>query len=181
MQKKELRSALVLLPETGVEGLEEFRQKHIHHPGKDVPFHVTLLPQFMLPDELSIENENKLKCITNSTEPFMFFAYPLSCFPTSRALYLSPTPITPIEELIDKIYDEFPQFGNSKKGFYISHMTIASNYEIENQQNIINEYIDRFSYQPIELTAGYIAVFCECETGEWKVYKKFKLGEREAL
>jgi len=55
-------------------------------------------------------------------------------------------------------------------------MTVASQYNIKEQQIVIEEYIDKFTYQPLELTAGALAVFCECETGEWKVYKKFELG-----
>ncbi len=176
MQQKVLRSALALLPETGINGLEEFRQKHIHHPGKDVPFHVTLLPSFLLPGEINDEIENKLIGIARSTKQFVFFAKPLSSFPTNKVLYLTPSPVTPIEEMAEKLYDEFPDYGNCKKGFHAYHMSIASYYNLESQQNIIDEYIETFSYQPLKLRAGSIGVFCECETGEWIVYKKFKLG-----
>lgn len=175
MRKIAAKSMIGLLPEKSIEELEEFRQKHIKHPGKYVPFHISILPNFLYPEDIDKEVENKLGRIAKNTKRFTFFAKPLSNFPTSSVLYLTPTPVKPIEELAIKMYEEFPSFGNSKHGFDTYHMTIALGYDIKDQQKIVNEYIERFSYQPLELKAGYLAIFCECD-GEWKVCKKFGLG-----
>lgn len=172
MNKKIIRSAVGLLPMDEIPGLEDFRRKHIHHPGRDVPFHVSLLYQFYLPGEMTDETEQSLKEIAESSESFEFVAHPLSSFPTTCALYMTPSPSSPFERLNDKLRVVFPQF--SGKGYPVYHMTIASNYD--NEKAIIDEFIKEFGYKSIELTAGHLAVFCECEDGKWKVYKTYPLG-----
>lgn len=173
------RAAVGLLPKNTIEGLENFRQKHIHHPGKDVPFHVTLLENFYLPDEINEEVLDRMNRIASKTGEFMFFAKPLSSFPTSKVLYLTPSPVSQIEKLSQKLYDAYPQFGNSKKGFHTYHMTVALGYKQEEEMAVIKEFTDKFRYNSFELHAGYLAIFCECETGEWKIYKKISLGRTE--
>lgn len=176
---KVTRAAVGLLPKNKIEGLEDFRQKHIHHPGKNVPFHVTLLDNFYIPEEINEEVLDKLYRIALKTGEFIFFAKPLSSFPTSKVLYLTPTPVSQIEELSQKLYDAFPQFGNSKNGFHTYHMTVALGYKQEEEKAVIEEFTDKFRYNAFKLKAGYLAIFCECETGEWKVYKKISLRRSE--
>ncbi len=93
------RSVLCLFPEKVINGLEEFRRRYIINPGRDVPFHVTLQDNFLLPNEIDESAIKKLKRIAGNTPVFEFCAKPLSSFPTSKVLYLSPSPVTPIERL----------------------------------------------------------------------------------
>lgn len=177
MSNKIFRSALALLPEKSIKDLEEFRKKYILHPSSNVPFHVTLLPVFFLPEEINDEIEDKIKGIAINIDKFPLYAKPLSSFPTNGVLYLNPSPVGPLEDLTQKLFEEFPKFGNRKYGFQIFHMTIASQYKSEDRKKIIDEYIEKFGYGPLSMIAGSLAVFCECETGEWKVYRKYSLGD----
>lgn len=174
MSDKIVRSVVGLLPENKIPGLEDFRQEHIHHPGKDVPFHITLMQNFFVPAELTDVVEKKLVDIAASENKFEITAQPLSAFPTTRALYLTPTPVGPIERLNDKLFTAFPEFRRAGKGYPVYHMTIALGYEDE--KTVVSEFIKQFGYKSMELKAGSLAVFCECDDGKWKVYKDYPLG-----
>lgn len=173
MKNKIVRSAVGLLPLNEIPGLEEFRQRHIHHPGRDVPFHVTLLQQFYLPGEITDEMEKRLSDIAETSCCFKFLAHPLSSFPTTRVIYLTPSPSSFFEKLNDKLYTAFPEFKYNEIGYPPYHMTVASDYD--DGKAVIDEFISKFGYTSFEMTAGYLAIFCECEDGKWKVYKKYPL------
>lgn len=169
------KSVLCLLPENNIQGLEEFRRKYINSPGKDVPFHITLLYNFYLPKELTKEEINLLKDIARITPKFEFLAKPLSSFPTTNVLYLTPTPATPLEELSQKLYEAFPKFDQGP-GFPVFHMTIALGNEIEKTGKIVTEYVDSFSYKPLELVADKIGMFIQ-KDGKWEQYLCVNIGQ----
>ncbi len=113
MQQKALRSIVELFPEGELKELEAFRQKHIQDVGREIPFHVNLLYDFLLPGEIVGETIEKLQRIGEETPEFSFWARPISSFPTTKVLYLSPTPLTPIESLREELLASFPP-GNER-------------------------------------------------------------------
>lgn len=169
------RSVLCLLPETEIEGLEAFRQKHIHHPGRAVPFHITLLYNFFFPDDMDNDVLASLKGIAEKTPRFEFSAKPLSSFPTTRVLYLTPTPATPIETLVSELQRAFPQFHNPKYGMPVFHMTLALGYSEQERDNIIEEYFQQFGKGPLKLRAGSLGIFVE-QNGQWKLFMSLPIG-----
>ena len=158
MKDKIIRSALGLLPSNEISGLEEFRLKHIHHPGKDIPFHVTLMYQFYLPYEIDGEVEKKLSDIASTIQRFEFVAHPLSTFPTTCVLYMTPSPSGPFERINDILNKVFPEFDNGKCGYPLYHMTIASDYDDE--KIVVAEFIETFGYKSLDMTAGSLVANC---------------------
>ena len=172
MKGKADRSALGLIPQNLFPKLDAFKKKHINHLGRELPLHITLLPEFYLPREINDDIEQKLNELTKKYKKFTFYAKPLSCFPTNRVLYLTPSPIAPIENLVARLYKAFPKFEKNIEEMPTFHMTVAYEYEEAKQASIVKEYINNFGYEPIEITAGAIIIFYECD-GEWKEYKRF--------
>jgi len=171
MSEESQRSVLCLFPEQTVNGLEDFRQRYIFHPGKNVPFHVTLLDNFPQLEDLVI---SKLKAIAQATPRFEFCARPLSSFPTSKVLYLTPSPVTPIEKLSSLLYSEFPDY-RYQSGFPVFHMTVALGYADGEEDNIIDEYLSTFGKEPLALRAHRLGV-CRLYGDEWHHCFSVNLG-----
>ncbi|KAB3525749.1 2'-5' RNA ligase family protein [Alkaliphilus serpentinus] len=176
MNKNAQRSVLCLFPENKIDGMEDFRQKYIFHPGKSVPFHITLFHNFLLPHEFNEGEISKLTEIAKSTPKFDFWAKPLSCFPTTKVLYLTPSPVTPIEALVTKLNQVFPNFINIKYGFPVFHMTIGLGNPIEESKKITDEFFERFSDVPLSLKAGNIGVYSQYGD-EWRKHLSVNLGK----
>lgn len=172
---KASRTVLCLFPESQISGLEDFRQRYILHPGRAVPFHVTLLHEFLLPHELEGDALEKLKTIAQSTPRFDFIAKPLSSFPTTKVLYLTPSPATPIEELSRRLFEAFPQSHHADYGFPVFHMTIALGNRDEDRDAIIQEYFATFGKQSLKLRAGRLGVYAQYGD-EWKEYLSVEIG-----
>ena len=174
MNKNAQRSVLCLFPENQIDGIEEFRQKYIIHPGKNVPFHITLCHNFLLPNEINEKEISKLTEIAKNTPKFDFWAKPLSSFPTTKVLYLTPSPVTPIEVLVTKLSNAFPNFNNLKHGFPVFHMTIALGNPIEETKKITDEFFEKFGEFPLSLKAGSIGVYSQYGD-EWRKYLSVSL------
>ncbi len=174
MSDEFVRSVICLIPLNEIEGLEEFRQKYINSPGKAVPFHVTLLSNFYLPHDIDETAIYKLREIARNTPKFEFAAKPLSSFPTTNVLYLTPSPATHLEELVTRLHDAFPKFHKPEYGLPVFHMTIALGNKPESTEEIIGEYKEHFGYKPLPLVAGYIAIFVQKEY-QWHQHLSFEL------
>ena len=174
MKERAKRSVLCFFPEERVEELEDFRQKYIINPGKSIPIHITMLYNFFLPDEINENIINKLKEIAKGTPKFQFMAKPLSSFPTSKVLYLNPSPLTPIEELATRLYEAFPNFYNSQYGFPVFHMTIALGNQEEEINRIVDEYFKRFD-KPFKFKAGHLGIYVQYGD-EWREYLSINIG-----
>jgi 2'-5' RNA ligase len=175
MNENAQRSVLCLFPKNEIEGLEDFRQRYILHSGKSVPFHVTLLSNFYLPQEINEDVINKLRQIAQSTPKFEFKAKPLSSFPTTKVLYLTPSPLTPIEELSEKLYRAFPDFHNTQYGFPVFHMTIALGNPAEEMDKIVDEYFERFDKSPLGCKAGHLGIYVQYGD-QWREYLSINIG-----
>ncbi|MFW6282150.1 MAG: 2'-5' RNA ligase family protein [bacterium] len=176
MNEKIQGSIICFFPDNEIDGLEKFRKKYIKSPGKAVPFHITLMYDFLLPHEIDKSVINKLNSIAKSIPKFNFYAKPLSSFPANKVLYLSPSPVTPIEELTEKLYNTFPNYSYKKRGFPIFHMTIALGNPIEETQDIIKEYFQQFGEEPLALKAGSIGIYIN-KANEWIKYLSIELGD----
>ncbi len=174
MANKAQRSILILKPVDNIEGMEEFRQKHIQSEGKEVPFHITLLPNFYLPTQMDNEIESKLSMIAKQHSKFSFQAVPISSFPTSKVIYLSPVPVGPIEKLVDKVKKELPKYDEESLRQEIYHMTIAMGNPIDQTNEIIREYFNQFGREPLDLQAGELAIYIK-SSGKWIEYQSFEL------
>src|SRR6056297_4352658 len=119
MVNKADRSILILLPDNEIKGMEEFRNQYIQSEGKKVPFHITLLPDFYLPRQLNDNIINKLSLIANTFPKFDFKAVPISSFPTSKVIYLSPVPAGSIEQLVYKIKVLLPRYKDKERSAHI--------------------------------------------------------------
>ncbi|MCK5811951.1 MAG: 2'-5' RNA ligase family protein [Clostridiales bacterium] len=169
------RTVICLFPNERIRRIEGFRQKYINHPGKDVPFHITLLNEFYHREEITDNIISSLYKIASKTKQFAFEAVPISTFPTSNVIYLNPIPVSPIEKLVKNLCNEFPEFSYNEK-FPVFHMTIAYNYPDNLKDRIISKFLDKFGSKRIPLTAGRIGICIQEESG-WKEYLSFKLGE----
>ena len=103
-------------------------------PGKQFLFILQFCLISFYRKEISEDVTEKLQEVADLTERFTFFAKPISSFPTSKVLYLSPSPVTPIEALTQKLYDAFPEFKNPE-AYYLYHMTIAMGYDKEKESD----------------------------------------------
>ena len=169
------RSILILLPESKIEGLEEFRKENIQSEGKEVPFHITLLPDFYLPDELDENINSKLKLISDIFPKFDFKAVPISTFPTSKVIYLSPVPVGPVEQLVYKLKSILPKYEDDKKNNHIYHMTLAMGNPNSKTKEIVDDYLNRFGRKSLELKAGKLAIYIK-KQGKWSEYQSFELS-----
>ncbi len=174
MSDRPKRSVLCLFPEPAIEDLESFRQRHIEHPSKSVPLHITLLYEFFPPHQLDGSVIERLDEIVRKTPRFEFQAIPISAFPLSKVLYLTPSPMTPIEKIASSLHDEFPEW-SPPSGHPIYHMTIALGYSIERQAEIVDEYFHNFGRAPLPLRAHRIAV-CAQHGDEWNNCLSIELG-----
>jgi hypothetical protein len=90
-------------------------------------------------------------------------------------LYLSPTPVTPIETLSTGLYKAFPKFHDALYGFPVFHMTIALGYPQQEQEAIVTEYFERFGKAPLKLRAGSLCM-CVQQGEKWMGYRSFPLS-----
>lgn len=169
-------SVLCLFPQETIPGLELFRRKHIHHPGGSIPFHVTLVHQFLNPDQVNSDVVAQLQAIARTTPKFQFQAKPLSSFPTTHVLYLTPSPQGPLEELSAKLYRGFPACHNPASGFPVFHMTLALGFPPQQRDDIIAEYFSSFGRGPLSLTAHHLGV-CAQQGDCWHRLATIELGE----
>ena len=168
-------AGLCLMPGVNNDKLEIFRQKYINDPGKVVPMHITLLYRFYLPGEMNAEIVDKLTAIAGRTSGFEFWAKPLSTFPTSNVLYLTPSPSAPVEALTQALYDAFPAFHTDPCGFPTYHMTIAFGNPKEKMDDIVKEYLETFEYAPLRFEARSLDMFHFSEE-KWTKYLSFDLA-----
>ncbi len=175
LQQKALRSIVVLFPEGPIEGIDEFRKKHIHDAGGEIPFHITLLYDFLLPDNIDEKAKGELKEIAGATPKFPFFARPISSFPTTRVLYLSPTPLTPIEKLREELVTNFPIKFWAEEIPPVFHMTLALKYPQQEEGSIIKEYFAEFGREPLRLWAGSLGIYA-LTRGRWEKFLKVEIG-----
>lgn len=173
MTEASTRSILCLMPAEETPGLEAFRRENIHSPGRDVPFHVTLLYRFA--PQIDKNVLGRLQDVAASTSRFAFQAKPMSGFPLSRVIYLSPSPAAPIEHLLTSLHGAFPEYHDAEYGLPVLHMTIAMGYPLEEQDLIVKDYLARFGRAPLKLTAGSLAVFME-SNGCWQEQLEIPLG-----
>lgn len=169
------RSILCLMVDFADEGLESFRRSHIHSPGRDVPMHVTLAYRFPLPDKLDSAVSLRLEHLACHTEPFKLAGMPLSSFPKSKVLYLTPSPISPLEALLDALDVSFPELELTVQGYPVFHLTLAMGYREEEQHTIIAEYFARFGKEPLKLTASRLCVYIESH-GVWSEHLSYPLN-----
>jgi len=175
MVNKADRSILILLPDNEIKGMEEFRNQYIQSEGKKVPFHITLLPDFYLPRQLNDNIINKLSLIANTFPKFDFQAVPISSFPTSKVIYLSPVPVGSIEQLVYKLKSILPKYKEDDINDYIYHMTIAMGNTCDKTNDIIQDYFNKFGRDSLKLKAGKLAIYIKRQ-GKWSEYKSFELS-----
>ena len=175
MENKADRSILILLPENKVEGMQEFRHKHIQSEGKEVPFHITLLPDFYLPRELNKNIISKINQIASTFPKFAFRAVPISSFPTSNVIYLSPVPTGPIEQLVFKLKSILLKYEDDNIDDYIHHMTIAMGNPHNRTKDIVQDYFSEFGKKSLNLKAGKLAIYVK-KKGKWHKYRTFELA-----
>jgi hypothetical protein len=169
------KSVIVLIPSPRNRKLEEFRRKYIHDQGRDVPFHITFIEDFIMPDKIDHKVKDKLAKICNTTKRFQFYAKPLMHFPTSKALCLLPVPVKPIEVLAGKIYKAFPRF-RLAHGFPIYHMTIAYRFRDKELDKITAEFLKLFKREmPFKLIADRLVVYVK-KQNLWEEFLSFKIG-----
>lgn len=174
MTDQATRAVLALFPQHSIEGLEDFRQSYINHPGKSIPIHLTIIYNFLLPHQLDQHIIQKLQTISAAIKPFTFQARPLSSFPTSKVLYLSPVPVTPIEDIAKRLYKAFPSLAPSY-GFPVFHMTIALGNAEEKTTWIIDDYFSTFGSDPLPMTAHHLGLYAQYQ-GQWQHVMSFPLG-----
>ena len=170
------RSILCLMVDFADQSLESFRRSHIHSPGRDVPLHVTLAYRFPLPDQLDSKLLDKLEHLAAHTSPFRLVGQPLSSFPKSKVLYLTPSPASPLEALLDTLDVSFPELELTAQGYPVFHLTLAMGYREEERDAIIAEYFGRFGKEPLELTASRLSVYIESH-GVWSEHLSYRLGQ----
>lgn len=141
--------------------LELFRKNHIHHPGSIIPLHTTIIGNFFDFDELTDEVDDKLRTLAIGFEPFEYIAKSICAFPTSRTLWLSPSPQRRFEEITEALYSEFPEL-RYDNAYPIYHMTVAYNSEESASENLAKCFLEEFKQQlPFNLVANELAIYGE--------------------
>ena len=170
------RSILCLMVDLADNALESFRRQHIHSPGRDVPLHVTMAYRFPAPEQLGETRLKHLVQAASSTAAFPLLGRPLSSFPTSRVLYLTPSPASPLEALLDELDDRFPELELTATGYPLFHLTLALGYREDERDGLIAEYFRCFGRDPLRLTASRLAVYIE-RNGVWSEGLSFALRQ----
>jgi hypothetical protein len=170
-------STACIIPASSVpEGLEAFRRSHIHHPGSVFPLHTTIIYPFLDYDDLTGDNLARLKTLAATFEPFEYVANSICAFPTSRALWLSPSPQRPFEQITEALYREFPQF-RSDEAYPTYHMTIAYNSEESVSEALVNRFLEEFkSEMPFNFIANELAIYGE-DNGQWARLYSARFGK----
>ncbi len=156
------RRTICIIPAAGVPGgLEAFRRSHIHHPGAVVPLHTTIIASFVDYGDLSDDVLARFDRVAGRIEPFEFMAESICAFPTSRVLWLSPSPQGPFEEVTEALYEEFPQFRDSD-AFPTYHMTVALGLEESVGEELAQRFLEQFKDEmPFQLVAEELALYGE--------------------
>ena len=169
------RSILCLMVDFADDNLESFRRRHIDSPGRDVPLHVTLAYRFPLPDQLDYILLDRLEHLAASLQPFGLLGKPLSSFPKSKVLYLTPSPASPLEALLDALDVSFPGLELTAQGYPVFHLTLALGYREQEREAIIAEYFALFGRESLRLTANRLSVYIE-SNGAWSEHVSYALG-----
>ncbi|HQE93941.1 MAG TPA: 2'-5' RNA ligase family protein [Anaerolineae bacterium] len=147
--------------------LKAFRQNHIQHPGAAIPLHTTVLPYFLASADLTNEVIGRLQTLADSFSPFEYFAQPICAFPTSRTLWLSPSPQSHFEKVTEALCSEFPQFRGGV-GYPVYHLTIAYGAEEAASPELAQRFVEQFKPQlPFRFIADELAVYGEFDN-TWK-------------
>jgi len=135
----------------------------------------TLSPNFYLPNELNNNIISKLNLISNNFPKFDFKAVPISSFPTSNVIYLSPVPVGPVEQLVYKIKNLLPKYKDKGRSDHIYHMTLAMGNPLSQTKDIIDDYFNKFGKESLSLKADKLSIYIK-KQGEWSEYKSFDLS-----
>jgi 2'-5' RNA ligase len=155
--------------------LEEFRRKHIHHPGAVLPFHTTLVAPFMTVEEYEAHGRSRLRRVARRLRPFQYFAGPLCSFPVTAALWLAPSPVSDFERCGEAVYEEFPAVRPSG-GFPVYHMTIGLTRSAEELAPVVRSFMAELAGRtPLSLRATELAVYVESAKG-YDLHSSLLLG-----
>ena len=157
--------------------LELFRKNHIYHPGSIIPLHTTIIGNSFDVNELTDEVDAKLRTLAIGFEPFEYIAKSICAFPTSRTLWLSPSPQRRFEEITETLYSEFPQF-RYDNAYPIYHMTVAYNSKESASENLANCFLEEFKQKlPFNLIANELAIYGEINN-TWEHVLSLPFGKR---
>ncbi len=152
-------SFLVLEAEGAPPQFEEFRKRHINHPGNSVPLHTTLVSNLCSPDQVTQELIRRIEVVCSSVNAFDYQAVCVNAFPANNVLWLAPMPVTPFELLVRKIYEAFPH----TKGlwpFPSFHMTIGLSTNRDEMTSVLDEFQREFANMlPLKLSANEVSLW----------------------
>lgn len=156
-------------------GLAEFRLRHVHHPGAVIPFHTTLFAPFLSLREFELEGLARLRELAARTAPFEYHSASICTFPTSNALWLAPSPVTPFEALTLAVHDCFPHLPRGV-GYPTFHMTIGLTASPDEIPPIVQEFQAVFGDRlPFHFTCRELAVYVG-EDDAFVMYAVLPLG-----
>jgi 2'-5' RNA ligase superfamily protein len=137
--------------------------------------HSTIIGDFFDYGDLTDAVLARLERLAAAFGPFEYVAESVCAFPTSRALWLSPSPQGPFEKITEALYRAFPQF-RSNRAFPTYHMTVAYNSEESASEELANRFLEEFkSEMPIKLVAEELAIYGE-DDGNWAHLSSARFG-----
>lgn len=171
----EARTLIIIPALDAPAAVEEFRRRHIHHPGVVVPFHTTLVAPFLPVEEYEAHGMARLRQIASQLQPFEYFAGSLCSFPTTAALWLAPSPVSKFEECGEAVYRAFPKT-RPRAGLQTYHMTIGLTRARETLAPIVDAFeAELAGRMPLGLRATELAVYVE--SGQrYELHSSLRLG-----
>jgi 2'-5' RNA ligase len=168
-----MRIACIIPVPAEPEPIREFRRENIRVDGPEFPMHTTILG----PVEVESVDMGAFSRAAARCPAFDYCAHSICGFPTTRVLWLSPTPQAPFEALTEAVYQELPHLRPRPTGYPTFHMTIAYNRD----SDISKELADAFSDQlgkllPLELRGKTLEVFKE-SGNTWELVQSFPLAD----
>lgn len=146
---------LVIEADSVPDGLAEFRDRHIDHPGRAVPFHTTLL------GGISFEGLHRVEEVCSHCSAFQYNAVCVAGYPANRVLWLAPIPVSPFENLVTELYRALPEVERHWL-FPTFHMTISVSRDATSMDLALQEFLGRFgNILPLHFEATEVAVWKE--------------------
>lgn len=162
------QAGLMIVANPALPGLESFRQNHIHHPGKAVPAHLTLLGLGDL-DSVPVD---ALRDLFSTQAPFAYELVCVNSFPTTHVLWLAPVPVGPFEAVVDSVYRLMPDLSRAWP-YPTFHLTIGLAPDNATMMESLDAFWDEFGgHLPWPAQATGVELWAEVD-GSYRCIESF--------
>ena len=158
--------------------IQQFRYRHVHDAGAELPPHVSVIYPFLPADEIPDEDATRLASICAAHLPFAYEFGSTGRFAAARVLFLEPAPDTPFHALFRAIWRAFPALQPTFPD-PVMHLTIAQDDPGTSLAELDREFGAEFAGRlPIRTEARSLDLF-EKRDGTWRFVRQWPAGRHQ--